>query len=117
MTATTLTVTAEILHQLGGNKFIVMTGAKNLVALDNGIRFKIGKNSSRANMVEITLNGLDLYDVKFINYTPYKIKVDYNKGTVKETQESTKVLKEYKDIYCDMLQELFTSFTGLYTHL
>lgn len=115
MTATTLTVAATILHQLGGNKFIVMTGAKNLVALDNGIRFKIGKNSSRANMVEITLNGLDLYDVKFIKHTPYNVRVTNN--GVKVTEESTKVIAEYNDVYSDMLQDLFTNVTGLYTHL
>lgn len=117
MSTTTLTVAAEILHQLGGNKFVVMTGAKHLLALDNGIRFTIGRNASKANRVEITLNGLDLYDVKFIKHTPYKIKVDYNKGTIKETEEKTVVLKEYNDVYFDMLQDIFTSFTGLYTHL
>lgn len=116
-TMTVTTVASVILQQLGGNKFIAMTGAKNLLALENGIRFTIGRNASKANRVEITYNGLDLYDIKFIKHTPYKIKVDYNKGTVKETQEKTVVLKEYNDIYCDMLQELFTEYTGLYTHL
>lgn len=117
MSTSTTTLANVILQQLGGNKFIAMTGAKNLLALENGIRFTIGRNASKANRVEITLNGLDLYDIKFIKHTPYKIKVDYNKGTVKETQEKSVVLKEYNDIYCDMLQELFTEFTGLYTHL
>lgn len=42
----TNTMIAEtILQQLGGNKFVVMTGAKNFVALENGIKFNIGRNA------------------------------------------------------------------------
>lgn len=115
-TATTNTMIAStILQQLGGNKFIAMTGAKHLVALDNGIKFSIGKNASKANTVKITLNGLDLYDVEFIKFTPYSFKIK-NDGTFKETLESSKVIATKNDIYSDMLQDIFTSVTGLYTH-
>lgn len=107
----------EILNQLGGNRFIVMTGAKNLVYDDNSLRFRIGKNASRANMVRITLNGLDLYDMEFIRYTPGKLIVNHKTLTVTTREEKTEVIKVFKDVYCDMLQELFTDVTGLYTRL
>lgn len=106
-----------ILNQLGGNKFVAMTGAKNFVALENGIKFNIGRNSSKANTVKITVNGLDLYDIEFIKFTPFKISVNHKtcKATIRD--EKTEIIKSYNDCYCDMLQELFTSVTGLETHL
>lgn len=114
----TNTMIAEtILQQLGGNKFVVMTGAKNFVALENGIKFNIGRNASKANTVKITVNGLDLYDIEFIKFTPYKITVNHKTCTVTTREEKTEVIKTYNDCYCDMLQELFTEVTGMYTHL
>ena len=105
-----------ILAQLGGRRFTVMTGAKNFIAIDNGLRFKLGKNASKANMVEIKLNGLDLYDMRFYRYTPAKLVVNHNKGTADWHDEKIADVKTYNDIYCDQLQELFTETTGLYTH-
>jgi len=99
--ATDMSVSHEILRQLGGNKFIAMTGAKNFVGSENSITFKIGRNSSKANVVKIVLNGKDLYDVSFIQL----------RG------DERKVLKTYDDVYNDMLQQIFTSFTGMHTHL
>lgn len=105
-----------IYQQLGGGRFAAMTGAKNFVALENGIRFRIGRNKSRANMVEIKLNGLDLYDIKFIKYTPYSFKIGKD-GSFKETQEKVQTVEEFNNYYDDMLQSLFTRVTGLYTSL
>ena len=68
-------VANTIYQQLGGGRFAAMTGAKNFLAIDNGLRFRIGRNASKANMVEIKLNGLDLYDIKFIKHTPYSFKI------------------------------------------
>ena len=105
-----------ILHQLGGRRFIAFTGAKEFFTIDCGLRFKIGRNTSKANRVEITLNGNDLYDVKFIKFTPYSLKIDHKALTVRETQEKAVTVKEFSDIYCDCLQDIFTSVTGLVTH-
>ena len=110
-------IAETILQQLGGHRFIVMTGAKNFIALQNGLRFTIGRNASKANRVEITLNGLDLYDIKFIKHTPYSMRIDHKRMTVTETQEKTVVVREFNDIFFDQLQELFTETTGLYTRL
>ena len=88
---------AETLKQLGGNKFIMMTGAKNFGFGSNGLSFKIGKNAKAVNYVVIDLNGKDLYDMKF--------------------QKGTRVLKKVNDVYNDQLQKIFTKYTGMYTSL
>ena len=96
-------VANTILQQLGGNKFIVMTGAKNFVCGDGYMVFKFGRNSSRANHLRIELDrGRDLYNMVFIRVGP--------KTRLKE-------LKKYEGVYNDQLQELFTEYTGMYTSL
>ena len=62
-------VANTIYRQLGGNRFRVMTGAKNMVSLENGIGMRIGRNKTNANYMEITLNELDLYDITFAKVT------------------------------------------------
>lgn len=115
MTAT-MTAAQTIYQQLGGGRFKAMTGAKNFVAIENGLVFYIGRNASKANKVKITVNGLDLYDVEFIKYTPYSFKISKDGKSFKETQESSKTVAEHNGVYCDMLQDIFTSETGMYTH-
>ena len=102
----------EILNQLGGNRFIAMTGAKTLVHDDNSLRFRIGKNKSRANMIRITLNGLDLYDMEFIRYIPGKLIVNHKTQTVTTREEKTEVIKVFKErddgiIFFCIIIELF----------
>ena len=91
------TQASELLKQLGGNKFIMMTGAKNFTFGSNGLAFKIGRNAKAVNYVVIQLNGKDLYDMKF--------------------QKGTRVLKTANDVYADQLQKMFTKYTGMYTSL
>lgn len=95
-------VAQTILEQLGGNKFVVMTGCKNFLAVENGINMKLTRNKCKAQWLRITLNGKDLYDMKFYSAD-------------KELNKTTKV--EFNDVYCDQLQSLFTQATGLYTSL
>ena len=97
-----MSVANEIYRQLGGNKFAVMTGSKNFIDLENGIRMKIGRNKTNHNWMEITLNSLDLYDVAFAKLTKLG---------------ERKSLKEYKNVYNDSLVELFERHTGMYTKL
>ena len=97
-----MSVANEIYRQLGGNKFAVMTGAKNFIDLENGIRVKIGRNKTNHNWMEVTLNSLDLYDVAFAKLTKLG---------------ERKSLKEYKNVYNDSLVELFERHTGMYTKL
>ena len=92
-----------ILQQLGGNKFIAMTGAKNLGTSGNkkNLSFSIGRNSKSITHVKITLTSADLYDVEVINARGAKIKV----------------VKKVKGVYADMLQKIFTKYTGMRTSL
>ncbi len=93
---------AEALKQLGGNRFIAMTGAKHFGVGPNGMSFKIGRNSKRVNHVTIDYDrGRDLYNMKFDWVTIKGIK---NKKTL-------------KGIYADQLQDMFTKYTGMYTSL
>jgi hypothetical protein len=60
-----MSIAQTILAQLGGSKFIAMTGAKNLVSGADSLQFSIGRNASRANKVRVTLTSDDLYTVEF----------------------------------------------------
>jgi len=91
-----------IWEQLGGNKFRMMTGAKNLLNLGDGIAMKLGRNSSNSNYLKITLNSMDTYDMEFAKLTRMGEK---------------KSVTEYNNIYNDMLTDQFTAHTGMYTSL
>ena len=94
-------VAKTILQQLGGNKFIAMTGAKNLGSTNKSLQFKIGRNSKSISHVIITLKSSDLYEMEFIRI----------RG-VKRT-----VVKKVKGVYADQLQTMFTKYTGMNTKL
>lgn len=102
-----------ILDQLGGNKFVVMTGSKNFVADGNTLRMTLAKNASKANRLWITLEADDTYTMRFFKYTAPKL----NTKTYTFTDEKITEVKTTKGVYCDMLQDIFTNTTGLYTRL
>jgi len=92
-----------ILKQLGGNKFIAMTGAKDFIRDDKKsmIGFKIGHNCNNINYVRITLNSMDTYDMEFLSIRKFKVTIKHKSTCV----------------YCDNLQRIFTHYTGMDTHL
>ena len=94
-------VAKTILQQLGGNRFIAMTGAKNFGSSKNSLQFKIGRNSKSISHVIITLKSSDLYDVEFIRI----------RG-VKRT-----VVKKLKGVYADQLGTMFKKYTGMNVRL
>lgn len=97
-------VANEILRQLGGNKFIAMTGAKDLVGGKNYLGMKLGRGTkNKATHMRITLDPTDTYTVEFMRWNGRKLEM--------------KVLSSESLIYCDMLQETFTEATGFDTHL
>ena len=102
-----------ILNQLGGNKFVVMTGSKNFVADGNTLRMTLAKNGSKANRLYITLDADDTYTMRFFRYTAPR----FNSRTCSFTDEKITEVKTVKGVYCDQLQELFTEGTKLYTRL
>ncbi len=96
-------IAGTILNQLGGNKFVAMTGAYHMSAMtEGGLTLKF-RGSRKANAVSIVLTPMDLYEVKFmkINFKSYEIdNVHLAVG-----------------VYGDQLASLFTRVTGLDTHL
>lgn len=106
-------IAMEILKQLGGNKFLAMTGVKNLVYDDNSLNMKLSKNMSKANYLKITLNSLDTYDIRFYSVTGGRM----NMKTFESSPIKNKDIKVINGAYCDQLQEIFTNVTGMYTSL
>jgi hypothetical protein len=105
-------IAGEILRQLGGHRFIAMSGASNFGCFYNGdgnvvTTFKIGKNSKGITHVRIEYTeGSDLYDMSFI-------KNGYNK---KQVYVHT-IVANHEQVYCDMLVPLFEQETGMRTNL
>jgi hypothetical protein len=104
-----IAIANEIIRQLGGRKFTVMTGAKDYMATGTGLRFRLpgggGFTKNGINLVIINLDPSDTYSVEFS-------KVQKRKGAYDVRRIST-----HTDIYNDSLQRLFTAETGLDTHL
>jgi hypothetical protein len=92
---------AELIKQLGGGRFIAMTGAKDFFIGPKGVVFKIGRNSKGVNYVRINLNSMDTYDIEFLQVRNFK----------------EKVKSKAKGIYADMLRDTFEQHTGLRTSL
>lgn len=94
-------IAKTILSQMGGNRIVVMVGAKSLLAIENGLSFRFMR-SNGMNCVRIVLDeGADLYNMEFLSV---------HGGTSKQ--------KAYHEgVYCDQLNEIFEKETGLVTHL
>lgn len=91
-----MTIAQAILAQLGGNKFLSMTGAKNLVNGGETLSFAIPA-SNGINHVAITLDCNDTYRVTFSKFRKLALTIVHTQG----------------DVYADQLRALFTDQTGL----
>jgi glyoxylate carboligase len=101
-----MSVAKVILSQLGGNRFVAMTGAKNLAETGDqagGLAFMLPARFAKngINAVKITLDWSDTYVVKFL----------------KIGKSNLTVVSQHDMVYCDQLVPLFEQETGLYTHL
>lgn len=96
-------VAETILNQLGARKFLVMTGARDLVATAQGLQFKLPANFANGgvNMIRVELNAMDTYDVIAGRWA----RLDFKE----KARESM--------IYGEDLQRAFTRLTGLDTHI
>ena len=95
-------VSRIILQQLGGNKFLAMTGAKDLVYDKTSLTFKLPKNRGKIFAYKIKLDeATDTYEV-----TTFKRDGQYD--FKQEKQEG---------IYCDMLRDIISKETGFALHL
>ncbi len=101
------TIADTILSQLGGNRFVSMTGASSLSFTDNSLSFRLKQRgicrpTNNAFAVRIVLESDDTYTMTFLfmNSKNCNISDDVHTG-----------------LYWDMLTEVFTQETGLDTHL
>lgn len=109
MASTDNGVATTILQQLGGRRFITMTGAKNFLGSDRYLMFSLPSTrhfvKDGINKVMISLEDNDTYTV-----TSMKI---VRRGGMPEQ----KTIAETSNVYFDNLQEVFTRHTGLTTRL
>lgn len=96
-------IAGAILDQLGARRFMVMTGARDVVVMDNGLQFKLPANFAvnGINMVRIELADSDTYTVIAGRWA----RLDFK-------EKAREVL-----VYADQLQCAFTRLTGLDTYL
>lgn len=83
-----------------------MIGMHNPVALDSpaGLKFNF-RGSRKANICKVIYNpGSDTHDFELYKFTPVRY-------------EHCPKVYEATDVYCDMLQDLFETETGLYLTL
>jgi len=109
-----MSIQSEILNQLGGNKFIVMTGSKNFMSADvtetneyPWLRMDLTRNKAGVNRLRISLMPSDTYKLEF-----YRQQVSKKTWDVIITKK-----QEFENVYADQLQQIFTQVTGLYTKL
>lgn len=95
-------VAETIARQLGGNKFVAMTGATLVGGTD-----RLCVNLGRTRAVVITLAGDDTYTVSL--HKPGRFTASGG------WKQPAPIVRE--GVYCDRLQETFTELTGLYTSL
>ena len=90
-----------ILQQLGGGRFIAMTGANSLVGGPTELQFHLPARFARngINCVRVHLSADDTYLVSFYKVAKRGLQV--------------KVVSTFEQVYCDQLRSLFTSETGL----
>jgi hypothetical protein len=93
-----LQIANTIIGQLGGRRFRVMTGARDFLALDSGVSFKLPAFPGvQCNAVRVVLEASDTYTVEFLRVWG----------------RSVKSLSVHSDIYAEDLSGLFERETGL----
>ncbi|WP_426103016.1 hypothetical protein [Pseudomonas sp. PSPC3-3] len=92
-------VAGAIFEQLAARKFLVITGARDLVATPQGLQFKLPANFAKdgVNMIRVELNALNTYEVIAGRWA----RLDFKE----KARESM--------IYAEDLQRAFSRLTGL----
>lgn len=97
-------IAKTIFEQIGGNKVLVMTGAKVFAGKDSLI---LKMPHSKYLTIKLDI-GKDLYEVSYVSRRLWG-GIDGN-GYEKELGKAT-------DVYCDQLIDVCEKMTGLYFHL
>jgi hypothetical protein len=97
-------VANTILEQLGGRRFLTMTGAYSLTGSADTLGMRLPQNATKGKVggVRITLDPSDTYTV-----------VAFRLRGALDVVESYRM----SGVYADMLRDVFTEATGLYTSL
>lgn len=106
-------IAMTILDQLGGNRFIAMTGAKDFFTNGNDCCFSIPKNASKANRIKIILETDDTYTMEFIKFVSGWF--DHKNLIYHDSKVET--IKKVKGLFFDQLTDIFTDVTKMYTSL
>lgn len=93
-----LLVAKTILAQLGGGRFVAMTGAHSISGGDNFLRLRF-RGSRRVNYLRVALTSDDTYDVEFAQIGRSEVR---NQAQI-------------EGVYAEQLQEVFCRYTGLDT--
>jgi hypothetical protein len=107
-----------ILEQLGGRRFLAMTGSHSLVGHEGSneypeptLQMIIGTHEAGWHKLRITLQSNDLYKVEFWKKTGLEMLLAQEANTLDPNDT-----REFTDVYFDQLQEIFTKVTGMYTY-
>lgn len=101
-------IAATILQQIGGKRFVVMTGSHDFINLGNGLRMSLRRNKTSANRLEIIYDvSADLYNMRF-----------YRQSFSRKTFEvKIKDIKIYECVYFDMLEDIFSDVTDMHLYM
>ena len=109
-----MTTATIILEQLGGNKFVAMTGSHHFVSDSDTLRMQLRRNRSGANRLFIMLDrGTDTYTMRFFYYRAGKINIKNGRFI----QEVEREITQYTGVYAEDLCRIFEAVTGMTTHL
>lgn len=109
-----LTIAETILAQLGGNRFIAMTGSKNFVSDGNSLRMRLARNKSKANFLTIILDqATDTYAMRFFYFRSGYLSMK----TGRFVPDTEKEIAVYTDVYASDMCRIFEDVTGLATSL
>jgi hypothetical protein len=96
-------VANTIYGQLGGARFIAMTGARDFLPGEYSLAFNLptSKFNNTVRCVSIMLDANDTYTMRFLGTKGFDL-IE---------------LHRVSDVYCDKLQATFTQYTNLYISL
>jgi hypothetical protein len=96
-------IAQTILEQLGGRRFLVMTGAKDLLAGENylSMRLPASLTKGRVNKIRILLADNDTYTLETYKFT------------TRDLASASTPVRQESDVYVESLRETFTAMTGL----
>jgi len=108
-------IAETIIEQLGGNRFIAMTGSKDFVWDDKKLTLTFslsGLAQKKGNRIQIEYDyNRDSYNLRLCKFLQPTLKRVMEKKNLWEVRDSV------YDVYFDQLQDIFKQWTGLNTHL